>query len=239
MFFVTGHGRSGTVFLADLLGKSENGFVFHESPFLDQDLFVEAYQGRTELSPARLELIETRKAQQPNLIYGEVNGYLRYWAPFLLTMTPDVFHLVRNASDVVRSMFNRSPVSFTKKDDNRTRFIFPTGDDPYVDEWETMSRFEWLCWYWQHGVTKLLSENIPVIQFEQVLKSYEYLQDHLLTPTGLDLNFDVWEYEHRILKNETSQQRLVFPKYEGWSKRQQQSFKDICGDAMEACGYEV
>jgi len=239
MFFVTGHGRSGTVFLSDLLAKSKNGHVFHESAFLDQDLFVEAFRGRTELSSDRLKLIETRQRQQPNLIYGEVNGYLRYWAPFLLTLTPDVFHLVRNGKDVIRSMFNRNAISFTKRDKNRTRFIYPTGDDPYTEKWEEMPRFERLCWYWQHGVAKLLSENIPVIQFEQVLKSYEYLQDHLLTPTGLELNFDVWEYERRILKNETIIQKAIFPKYEGWSERQKQSFISICGESMEACGYVI
>jgi len=239
MFFVTGHGRSGTVFLSDLFTKSENGHVFHESPHLDQDEFIEAFHGKTEFSIARMDLIKTRQSQQPDKIYGEVNGYLRYWSPYLLTLTPHVFHLVRDGKKVVRSMMNRSKNSFTITDKRRTRFIYPLEGDLYQDQWAEMDRFERLCWYWQHATSKLIREKIPIIQFEQILRSYTYLQSNLLDFIGIKLDRDVWNYERRVLKNETIPQKKVFPRYDEWTDKQKASFIRICGYVMEECGYDI
>ena len=238
MFFITGHGRSGTVFLADLLGKSENGHVFHESPFLDQDAFVEAFKERRELSQERLNLIKTRREQQVNLVYGEVNGYLRYYISPLLKLTPQIYHLVRDGKDVIRSMMNRNSASFTVHDSNRTQFIYPYGDDPYVSEWSNMDRFERLCWYWQHGIMEVCNYKIPILHFEKILVDYDYLTI-FLNSVGLDLPFEVWNYERRILKNETPRHNRKFPEYLNWSNKQKESFKRICGKSMEIIGYVI
>lgn len=239
MFFVTGNGRSGTVFLADLLSKSENGWIFHEYPSLDRKGFVNAYLGQKELIPERLKLIEDRKKQQPDMIYGEVNSYLRYQIPFLRTFTSEVFHLVRNGKDVIRSMVNRNPQSFTDQDTQGTKRIFPYGDDPYVSKWSSMDRFERLCWFWQYSILKMCKEKVPIIQFEQVLTSYEYLREKLLIPTGVVLDFDVWDSERDVIKNETNPFKKEFPSYEDWSEKQKDSFSFICGKAMDLIGYDV
>jgi len=239
MFFITGNGRSGTVFLADLLGKSNNGHVFHEYPSLDMRGFVDAYLGQKELTPMRLKIIEVRQTQQPDLVYGEVNSYLRYQIPFLRTMTSQIFHLVRNGKDVIRSMMNRNPLSFTDEDDKETREIFPYGDDPYIERWPNMDRFERLCWFWQHTILELCKEKVPIIQFEQMLASYDYLQQKLLNFIGVELDFEVWNYERRILKNETPRHNRKFPKYLDWSNKQKESFERICSKSMEIIGYVI
>lgn len=84
-FMVTGHGRSGTCFLARALNMSPTWVVHHENIVANRDLSLPSNGARDQLSPDIVRdrfSKEAHKAKLSGRNYGTVNGYLRYhgWA---------------------------------------------------------------------------------------------------------------------------------------------------------------
>jgi hypothetical protein len=112
--------------------------------------------------------------------------------------------------------------------------------------WESMARFEKLCWAWvklnEYAVNSITGNpNIALIKFEDIFKSENQYQnlEELLTfltsfeePTKLDFTSIAGWLEKRIHGSEG-----IFPKWADWSTNQKEYFHGICGPLMERLDY--
>lgn len=120
--------------------------------------------------------------------------------------------------------------------------------DPYRSKWNSMSRFERICWAWTRLNRYALdtvreNPNARVFRFEDIFKSenrYQHLAELVNFATdmpGVDPvpaeALDGW-LDRRIHKSSGD-----FPAWSEWSTQQKQQFIEICGPLMEELGYEL
>jgi hypothetical protein len=257
-FFVTGFGRSGSKFLATLLNLAPEAKVEHE-PFADDYRYLPiAYYGgaRKALGTylrSRRQLIESGLSKDVQL-YGETNSLLRYFIDDLPVVfdNPEVFLLIRNGRDVVRSCFVRSV--YTPK--SLHAHVLPKDDDPWADEWSRFSRFEQLCWLWQATNNHVGDRIERVLRFEDILSDFDYLSSNLLHPLGLSLSRESYRSAVENPVNTTEQyvggerrrwfglkKHTPMPVKERpvglppWDDQMERRFCEICGDTMQRFGY--
>jgi len=232
IFFITGMGRSGSLFMANLLQKASNGCVVHETPS-DRECCVESYWHPNKSLPNK-RVLEIGIEECENKIYGEVSSYLRYQPLFLkYAFDAKIYHLVRDPKNVVRSMMNRN--AYTQKDKNHTGRIYPKLGDIFYYRWPQFSRFQRICWYWNDTVSGLLRYKVPVLKFESVLENYYYLYDRLLGQIDLDLSESLWQSE--IGRTQNPSRSYQFPDYQKWTTEQKMQFEEICGETGALLGY--
>ena len=66
-------------------------------------------------------------------------------------------------------------------------------DDPStLDLWDSYSRIEGLCWWWNYTVRRPLDEWVSTLHLERIVSDYGYHREHLLEPGGIDLDENVW-----------------------------------------------
>jgi len=239
IFFILGIGRSGTKFLAYLLNMADNAVVYHE-PFDESIPYQEAYQNpdaaEKYIRDFRMKEIYLRVHKHSVNTYGEVNSYLRRHCEAIKKLIPNVklIHLVRDGRDVVRSMYSRmtmKPWTYT------TRYIYPLPDDPWRDQWDRMSRFEKLCWYWATENKYLRKCINKFVRFEDIIRDYTYFKKNVLEYLNLDIPREIWEREVNRPKNITIAHKL--PHWSEWSSELIEAFKRICGDEMKIYGYKL
>ena len=238
IFFILSLGRSGSLFLSDLLHQAEKISVFHEPNRLD---FLAYLQAHDSSDRAKEYIINFRKKFIYNLArkmqvsnYGEVNSILRRHAAILQQEIPNAtfIHLVRDGRDVVRSMMARR--TFTYKDPI-TQFIAPKPGEAYFQEWPKMSRFEKLCWYWLYE-NKILTNHLETfIRFEDLISDYAYFSKNVLDACQIHLPFEIWESEVGRPKNVT--EKHTIPHWTEWRNDQMEIFTNICGSLMNTFGY--
>jgi hypothetical protein len=256
-FFVLALGRSGTHFFSKLLATDRRGVVHHEPDRLDPLLLSLRHGGGhgkvvEQMLERRFERLLPDEAGVE--FYGETNSYLRYEAEWLRRrFSPTLVHVVRDGRNYVRSAWTR-PV-FT--DDQTASIIVPRDDDPYAERWSGMSRFEKLCWYWQHTNAHLGDRVDTFVRFEDALRDYDAFASGVLEPCGVDVPREVWQREVGRPKNTSSDFRsrmrirnLVkprhrrftppepLPRWPEWETQQRERFWEICGDTMQRFGYE-
>ena len=240
IFFILAIGRSGTMFLSQLLNKSPKAFVVHEPVRTDFRAYKQAFfseiKANKYFSKFRKKEIFLRNHKLNINTYGEVNSVLRRHCNAIKTSFPTakVLHLVRDGRDVVRSMLSRK--TMTNVDQN-TKNIMPKNGDQWYDEWGNMTRFERLCWYWNIENHYLLDNIGKIIQFENLISSYEYFQEKLLIPLGLVIPESLWEKEINAPKNITS--KYEFPHWTQWDSKRKSIFNTICGKIMKEVGYSL
>ena len=237
-FFILAFGRSGTAFMADLLDKSPGSYVFHE-PVLE-DFFAHArahhdpQNANVYLRRFRKKEIFTRMRHIPSGSYGEVNSLLRCHAEAIAKAFPGVvlIHLVRDGRDVIRSTFGRRTMTIRNP---FSRSIHPADSDPWKAHWSEMDRFARICWFWQEENRRLRTTIGKPVQLERILSSYEYFRDEILGPCQLNIKKKDWEFAITSPRNTTS--KFQMPKWNLWTTEQQKTFRKICGEEMENCGY--
>jgi hypothetical protein len=238
VFFILAHGRSGTNFLANLLGQSQEAYVFHEPVLEDFSAYLKAFHDPESagnyMRGFRKTEIYLRMRHVPTGVYGEVNGMLRRHAAAIQIAFPAVtlIHLVRDGRDVVRSTMSRKLVPI------RNLYfmgIYPRKMDPWRARWKDMDRFSRVCWLWQEENALLRKEINKTVQFEKILSDYEYFYSEILEPCQIFLDKKVWEAAVASPRNITSS--FEMPKWKDWTPEQQKTFREICGDEMEKCGY--
>ena len=238
VFFILSIGRSGTKWLADILSKSPRAYVVHE-PFIEaiphQEAFNDPRKAEEYILKFRKKEIYLRVHTLDIDIYGEVNSFLRRHREALKKAFPNatILHLVRDGRAVVRSMYSRETLMAGAYD---TKYIRPKPGDRFFDKWDTMSRFEKLCWYWTVE-NQYLYEccNGRVIQFEKIIADYEYFRERVLEPLGLSIPKEVWEKEVQRSKNVSLQYKL--PHWKEWDTWMKERFWEICGEVMRKLGY--
>ncbi len=219
VFFVVGTGRCGTLWLADLLSNSGFAKVYHE-PNLRADR-ISIVCRDVDLS---LAYIEKRRqhvlnALRSNLYYGEVNGYLLYHIDALRkVLNANLFLLVRNGVDVVRSWYARH----TFDTDARTKYFNPEGE----------TRFEQLCWWWTARNELAISKGVEVLRLEDLTTSWTIFNKAF---GFLGIPKAIWENCKDVKMNATGNH--VIASYDGWSAEQKSLFLKHCGNLMRRLGY--
>lgn len=237
MFLITGLGRSGTVFLAELLDLIPNYAVYHETA-ADRDAMTTAYQDSAAayqyLRTKRRFTVTGRILTTGCITYGEVNSYLRYHVEALMKdWNVTILHLVRDGRDVVRSMMNRQ--TYTERDSKHSGRITPRPDDPWYEAWPTMDRFARLCWYWSATNEHLLRYRLSLIRFEDIISCFDKFENQVMRPINAYLPYEVWDQRRQQRRNVS--EKPSFPKWPNWTTIQQECFNEICGATMARLNY--
>lgn len=240
IFFVLAIGRSGTRFLAELLNQIPGAYVAHEPVDDDYLAHQKAFHNEKEavyyVQRFRRKEIYLRVRDREVTTYGEVNSLLRRHCNALKRAFPNAHfvHLVRDGRDVARSMMSRKTMTH---EDPHTTLIYPTNADPWKDEWDEMSRFEKLCWYWQVENHYLRNNIERTVQLERLISSYDYFSKQLLCPLDLNVPKSVWQAAVDRPKNATEQYEI--PHWTSWERQRKTIFREICGEEMNRLGYEI
>jgi hypothetical protein len=255
-FFITGLGRSGSAFLAGLLGLDPGARVEHE-PFPDDSLHLPlAYYGTAtacvrDYVRQRRRAIDARWAGSVGR-YGEVNSLLRYFTDDLREVFDDplLLFLVRDGRRYIESAYVRDVYT----PDAGHAHIVPKDDDPWARDWPRFSRFEKLCWYWQHTNDHLAAAVGAFVRFEDILGDYAVLRDRVLTPAGVSIAAEQYRREIARPRNTTADftrrrfgGRFRLGRRAGaipperrlgdWTPALDASFEAICGATMRRFGY--
>ena len=252
-FFVLSIGRSGTKFLASVLADARGACVKHEPYASDKTLLFLRYAGFNAVADARMEQrfagIQSEHAGCET--YGETNSYLRY-EPRWLTENLDakLLHLVRDGRTYVTSSYQRDV--YTPHDIQMP--IVPHDDDPHATRWGEMSRFERICWYWNH-TNAFLADHVPALcRLEEAVKNYTAFQHKVLEPLDLDVDEASWRKTARYRRNTGIRYRLVqharaalgrrnryhaaaIPHWTAWPREKTDIFWSLCGETMRRLGY--
>lgn len=229
------------MFLANLLKHTPDVEAHHEY-FCNRTFMTLSYY---QPNHPYLEHILRRQRQHvaarfpENHTFIDVNPWLRF-APHTVRRTLDdalCFQLVRNGRDVVRSLY----IGKTYTTREKTLSLLPN-DPSTMALWDGYSRFEKLCWHWNETVSHLLKQRVPSLHLERIVSDYQYLHEHLLVPSGIRLERDVWRAlkDNRLHPSRFRLKNLVRgrPVRLKWTPEHEASFRSICGETMRALGYE-
>ena len=240
-------GRSGTLWLANVLNHVQNVDALHEyignrefwllSWYLPCNVYAMPYLQRAKKS------IEKGFTKE---FFIDVNGYLQNSVPELKKVFEQemAFHLVRDGRAVIRSLYSR-------RSDNNIHLIPKNRGE--VEQWIDGNKFSQICWNWASTTLKLISENIELIQFEKLTSDYGYFEEKLLRPFNFNFSRLLWKglVSKKVNKTRSTIHRFFYakikmkdfvkdelPPYEKWTDSQKKTFKEICGEAMKRAGYD-
>lgn len=237
-FLVTGTGRIGTKWLAQLLSLNTDAHVAHEPVYLEQyyhcQAIMETQAARQYIKEFRIREMALRTARIDCSRYGEVNGALKHHVEFLKEFLPTLklLHLVRDGRNVVSSIMNRK--MFTEQDIVYGSLVLP---DEFIsrDKWMSLDRFSKICWLWVYENEYLRKHIANFVRFEDMIESYDKFHESVLTPLELDVSDDVWRREAGNPKNSTNANIRL--SYSSWTRKQKDLFWNICGAEMACYGY--
>lgn len=164
-FFVTGHGRSGTTWLAHLLNACDPTLDVSHEPLsgYDRGRYHKVFHGRLsgyDYVTGRRPLMEQIAGERD---WAEVNSYLRYVVtPLRETFHAPVAAIIRDGRYVVRSMLALGVYG---------RPGYPEIETP--DHLETA--FDKCCWYWAETYRIMERLIVPVYRLEDLNRDYETL----------------------------------------------------------------
>lgn len=244
--FVTGLGRSGTTFLADLLAKIPEVTSGHERIGNREYSLLSWYLGRNYSIPflqREKKSIDNRFSDKR--LFVDVNSYLQNSTVELKEVfgTENVLHLVRDPKEVIRSVY-------TRRNDKDIHLLPKTQQE--ITEWLNADRFYQVCKNWQLAVSQIIENDIRAIQFEKLTSDYAYICNNLLEPMGLELSEDVWNLAKTTRANKTPNKPYRFlyaklkgkqfqadelGKFETWPKSHQDVYQELCSELARKLGY--
>ncbi len=245
--FIISTGRTGTKFLAKLLNNYSSVFSVHEPRPHFLRLGYNYAIGNSSFEEARkkikkFRIIQLKKISVNNqTFYIEANNRLFSLIPVLKSIYPNskFIHIIRDGRDIVRSGMNRN---WYKSTDHTFRlqavdFI----DDIYNSKWNSMNRFEKICWLWQKKDGIIYrdlkkSESFIQVKFKDIFENEKYVGLRKITNfLNLDFkNIDLSYFNKKI--NATS--KYKFPHWTDWNKEQINRFWEIAGNHMKKLKYE-
>lgn len=238
LFFGFSSIRGGTVFLANMLKLEVPGsHIEHEANVID---YWELPKARLSERDS-LEYVQGfrrneiyARARHDIQIYGEINPFIRRHAKAFKQVFPKakLFHMVRDPRDVVRSVMAREILS---RKDPMGELIRPPPWDPYHDKWDSMSRFERVCWEWQDD-NRYIREHVPrFVRFEDMMNDHDAFNRSLLEFLGFSISEAAWSSYVKRPRNASRKHKLA--SWENWDDSQLAVLETICGDEMAAYGY--
>jgi len=224
-FIVTGHGRSGTKWLAHLLDK-DPGIAVHHEPLTgyDKHSYAAVRDGRMSaraFASGRRDKMAQIWERHPHKAYAEVNGFLRYCVPAMRDeFNVPIAAIVRDGRLVVRSMLKRG----IYKSDN-----YPPIQSPV----DLLTPFERCCWYWADTYKLLMWQDVPIYRLDRLNKDFACLCV-LCNCLGIEIRFDDWQ--KRAGKRINADIGDVPLEWGNWEHSR---FAEIAGDVQRRLGYEI
>ncbi len=240
IFFIVSTGRTGTVWMSQLLSKAVDDHVYHEpvplETFAHRDAFLSSEIAEEYVRGFRIKDIYLRARSVKGHVYGEVNGILRRHVSALKGELPQAkfVHVIRDGRDFVRSVVSRG--TYSGKHEVYGDFV-PPPVYMSISEWANISEFEKSCWIWRWENEHLRKLVGRTVRFEDILANYQSFKQGILDPLGLTLDESVWERSIGEPKNQTESYQME--DWSGWSRENKQAFINICGEEMALHGYEV
>ncbi|MFW5808332.1 MAG: sulfotransferase [Spirochaetota bacterium] len=247
--FIISTGRSGTSFFASLFSEFSGTYAVHEP---DPTFLHMCITHASDLQPVektarymlynRSALCRDAKRSGANR-YIESNNRLFSLVKPLRFAFPDsrIIHIIRDGRDYVSSGMNRNWYTADDTDHRLSAVSFP--DDPCHDTWDSMSRFQKICWRWQkkdgfiHDALRDDPKSITV-KFEDIFNSignsglYRIIDFIGLTREEAEPIIKR-QIETRINSNKTES----FPRWSEWDAHTMARFDDVCGRHMRLYGY--
>ena len=215
-FFVTGHGRSGTKWLAKVLNRDPSVAVHHEPIQKDVRAYARIYNGTLEPMTylwRRQEDMCLIWRRHRDRDYAEVNSYLRYFVPELqLVSGVPVVALIRDGRYVVRSMMALGVYQ-------------RPGYPPIPGQGETP--FEKCCWYWADTYRRLYG--LETFRLEDLTQDYS----HFCLLCNL-LGVQVSEEEWRTFASTPINVGVGLTTPPVWSEEEYKIFYNVAGDIQGA-----
>lgn len=264
--FIVSTGRTGTMFLAKFLDDHVSGVLARHEPFPDLlEQSISYFRGELSRTQARDAFAQGRR-KNCNLThlnrcdhYVESNNFLSYMLPALKELFPQArfVHVTRSGPEFVRSIMSKQvgrskgsePALFMSENDTDQRLRgtdFP--DEDYADRWNSMSRFERICWYWMRHDRLLHDQlenysNAMRVKFEDIIDAQRGFPGVWSTLEFLGLA-DRFSNENcdlrRIFSHKSNgSESYTIPHWNDWTPAQRQQFVEIAGAHMERCGYET
>ncbi len=243
--FITGMGRSGTKFLASLLGRT-NAHARHEHIGNREFWLLSWYLQEQEYTIPYLER-ESHKLESAfrEGLFIDVNGMLHHCVPALhkIFRPRCVLHLVRDPRAVVRSLY-------TRRNDADVHVV--PKDRDALESWLDGDKLYQVCWNWAETTRRLLDQDTQLIRFESIISDYSYTVQNLFEPLGLEMPEPEWHEAVTSPVNATrpaATRRLYawfrgkpfiresLPPWPLWSDSQKEILLSVCGDVMSRCGY--
>jgi len=226
-FIITGHGRSGTLWLARLLNQCDDDVNVHHEPLAQFDAarYADVYAGALDADKflrqrrLRMERIWQRHPEQG---YAEVNSYLRYCVPALREAFPfvPILGLVRDGRYVVRSLLERG--------------CYRREGYPPIAPPRKMTPFAACCWYWADTYRRLTEQGVTIFPLEALNTSFAAVMA-LADQAGARVSHDVW------LKHAGRRANVSVADEEPpvWTFEEVETFARVAGDVQEWFGYEM
>jgi hypothetical protein len=146
VLIVTGCGRGGTKFAAELFGC-----VHEETKPPEKIWFRSRMEPTDDEVKSWVKLVFTGNERDSNHYIADC----AYWIQELLPEAT-MIHLVRDPKSVVRSLMSQSAF------DHPERHRYP------VDNWDEISKFERCCWYWKITNERLRKLGLPRLRLEDL-----------------------------------------------------------------------
>ena len=244
--FVTGMGRSGTKFLAELLSMTPQCSARHEFIGGREFWLLSWYMRTSDYAVPYLQRVRKQIESQANgeRVFVDVNSYLQNAVPALKEVFdgPPVFHLVRDPRKVIPSIYKR-------RHDRDVHRIPMRPED--IQWWMEADKFERICWNWAEATRRLMKEANVTLRFEEVIRDFDYFAEGLARPIGIEPNRKLWleMREKKVNHTRPGLFRYVIarmkgipfetgiPRYERWSSEMKASYERICGDIAAELGY--
>ncbi len=238
IIWITGSGRSGTTWLANVLDHAKHASAFHEPDGGEHEFtrksinnpWVTSEYLASEKMPRVKERIEEMPKSHDK--YIEVNSFLRN-SHKELQEYGGVIHLVRNPRYCVRSHLQRNSVI----QDGEWCEVTPKKGF-YERVWSEMNNFEKACWYWWRPNKKLFyDETVDALKVELIGDRAYYTQS-LWALYNIDIPAENWDEITSGKANQTEGDFLI-PEPEEWGEKLNESFEIICGDLERQMGYNT
>lgn len=239
--FITSTGRTGTVWLANLLNCADGVYAIHE-PVVGESYAVKYYAMDRDNGAEYVREFRTKetflrcRSLPADVKYVEITPYLNQHISFLRQELPNSYfiQIVRDGRDVVRSWMTRK--TFTERHPIYSDMILDRRHGDGAAGWHEMSAFERCCWMWAWMNRNLNASVDAFFRLEDIVENYADMQE-LLKSIGGRIDEETWRMASPVKKNVSA--RHSFPKWNNWSPGQKATFRRICGEQMERYAYPV
>jgi len=119
--------------------------------------------------------------------------------------------------------------------------------DPYHTSWDSMSRFDKICWSWrtlnEYAIKTIgLNPNAKLVRFEDIFvdsnrnENIQNLLEFIFSFPNVKQTENIQPYLDYFDKKIHASTKK-FPSWADWSTFQKSKFLEICGPLMEELGY--
>lgn len=259
--FIISSGRTGTTFLAKYFSDNFSKICsVHEPKININKLGQEFYlKKRGEESTKRLLLSYRWKLYKQIWnnecnVCIESNPSLALLIPLLKKVfnKPKIVVIVRNPVTYVRSAIDKTPKSqsdilfYSKSDELKRLRANQLRNDPCNELWETMTRFEKICWHWNITNNIIIDslkcyDNYVLVKYEDIFNDPER--------KGIERIVNFFDLEERMIRpheetlkafqNKINSNKIyrLSENFAEWQKPMQNSLKIITSELSQKLGY--